>query len=102
MDVDLIEIEPHTRDAMVALIIVGAVGFAILRMWPRALIAGLALPLVITAVLSLRIVGLVNADMSPDELRYLAREILLGAAAALIGLGLPILAYRRYRSRPAA
>jgi hypothetical protein len=74
MVVDLIEIEPHTRDAMVALIMVGLVGFAIVRMWPRALIAGLALPLVITVALSLRIVGLVYAGMSPEALRYLTRR----------------------------
>ena len=102
MDIDLIEFEPHTRDVIAALIIVGLAGFGIVRVWPRALIAGLVLPLLLTVILTLRLGGLFYADMSPAELRLIGREILLAAGAVLVGLGLPILAYRRYRSRPAA
>jgi hypothetical protein len=99
---ELIEIDFHTREVMFALVVAGLLAFAGVQRWPRSLAVWLAVSAALTITLAGRILGLLHANMTPEFTRLVVREVFLGSTAVLVGIALPVLAFLRSRSRPAA
>jgi NADH:ubiquinone oxidoreductase subunit K len=82
------------------LAIVGVIGFFVLRRWPRTVLVVAPALIVLTGVFAHAFVPMVASLARPEVRSYLLPEVSICAAAALVGLGLPLLAWRS-RSRPA-
>ena len=101
MDLTLLTPEPHVLPAALALIVLGAIGYLAVRRW--RLTIGLIVPCV--GLLAWRILaGLMSvsaAAAQPDLRHYVLPDFFAGGIALLVGIGLPLAAWR-HRSRPAA
>ena len=99
----LIEIDLQTEhQAMIALVLFGFIGHTLVLRWPRSLVLWLALAGALTFYLATHLIGLLHTSMTSEFVRLIIREVTFAVSAALAAIVLPLRAYVRFQSRPAA
>lgn len=101
MDMSLASIEPHASATAAVLAILGVLAFFALRRWRSAVIVIAPLLAYLTWTLLRQLTPMAASLARPEVRSSLLPELGICILGLFIGLGLPVLAWRR-TSRPAA
>ena len=101
MGIDFIETEQTLGWAVIALVLLGCVGFLVARRWPRAVALFSVAALYPSWVLVRSAVEMLRGDLPAEYTPAVVGELALTAVIIALGFGLPLLGTRRQPSRPA-
>ena len=102
MQVELIHREPSIVPYAALLLLIGVFGYALVRRWPRLLLAVLPLAVAVALFAINYLLGFWADDVGPVTLRFNTNEVVIGAAAIVFGIGLPLLGASHGRRRATA
>jgi hypothetical protein len=101
MDLSVISTEPHASSTAILLAMLGIVAFFLLRRWRVTIVVIGPVLAYLTWDLLRKLVPMAASLARPEVRAYLVSEFGVCIAGLCIGIGLPVLAWRR-ASRPAA